>query len=184
MKVDSDTTACLHELRLCYVVILQCSSFGNTGGNPKTKNSPVIPGVWTHNLCVVILISATATGRIKRSPKRTHIKQKLDGKLAKNIQVKILLSKVQFNTSFTSLGPRKLYQIAVYSQSPLLGCWKLAAGIYFIFQMLLWQEKATFYVRLQVKSGHWPWKRNPECKFLFASHVWFCNSFIHFQQKM
>lgn len=98
----------------------------------------------------------------------------------KNIQVKILLSKAQFNIPFTSLGPRKLYQIAVHSQNPLLGFWKLSASTSFIFQMLLWQEKATFYIRLRVKSGHWPWKRNSEHSFLFVSYVCFCNFLVHF----
>jgi len=36
-----------------------------------------------YNVCVVVLINASATERIKTSPNRTHIKQKLDGKLAK-----------------------------------------------------------------------------------------------------
>lgn len=91
--------------------------------------------------------------------------------------MKILLSKVQFNASFISLGPRK---IALHSQNLFLGFWKLAAHIHFISQMLLWQDKTTFYIKLQVKSGLQPCKRSPEHKFLFSSHIWFYNLFIRF----
>lgn len=86
MKVDSDATTELDELRLHYNNTTMLT-FGNPGEDPKIKNSSLTELLdskrLNHNLCVVILINARATRRIKTSPNRTHIKEKLDGKLAK-----------------------------------------------------------------------------------------------------